>query len=282
MKGFVNVFKPQNMSSAAVVSIVKKIFDTPCGHMGTLDPMAEGVLPVGIYKTTRLFPYLLDKEKRYIARFKFGVATDTLDTTGKVLITGGKVPTREEIERVLGSFIGEIDQIPPKFSAKCIDGKRGYQLARRGVEFELKPKKVCIKNIELIGQTKENEYEFVIDCKGGTYIRSLARDIGIACGSVATMSALIRERVGVFDRGNSVTIEELKKNNLPQKYILPPDLPLNFDKIILTNVQATRILNGIFNKGDYKDGLYSVYNESDFWGVGEVSKGVLKIKAYVR
>ena len=141
MKGFINLYKPAGISSAAAVSAVKKKFHTPCGHMGTLDPMAEGVLPVGIYKTSRLFQYLLDKDKSYVARFRFGFTTDTLDVTGSVTETTGIVPSEEEIKAVLPAFIGEIEQIPPKYSAKCIDGKRGYQLARKGVEFELQPKK---------------------------------------------------------------------------------------------------------------------------------------------
>ena len=114
MKGFINIYKPAGISSAAVVSAVKKKFHVPCGHMGTLDPMAEGILPVGLYKTTRLFPYLLNKDKRYVARFKFGVTTDTLDVTGKVTERTGVVPDERTIISVLPRFIGEIAQIPPK------------------------------------------------------------------------------------------------------------------------------------------------------------------------
>lgn len=173
MKGFINLIKPQGMSSAYAVGAVKKKFNIPCGHMGTLDPMASGVLPVGLGKASRLFQYLLDKEKVYVARFKFGYSTDTLDVTGKTELDGGNIPTLDEINAVLPNFIGEIDQIPPKYSAKCIDGKRGYELARKGVEFELAPKKVCILDAKCLGQTAEDEFSFEFRCKGGTYIRYL-------------------------------------------------------------------------------------------------------------
>lgn len=282
MKGFINVYKPAGMSSAAAVSAVKKKFHTPCGHMGTLDPMAEGVLPVGVYKTSRLFQYLLDKDKRYIARFRFGLTTDTLDVTGTVTETTGIVPSREEIEAVLPAFVGEIEQIPPRYSAKCIDGKRGYQLARKGVDFELSPKKVKIINVALVNQTAEDEYEFSVDCKGGTYIRSLARDIGAACGTVAVMSSLKRVKSGVFDLTNSVSLDEFAAAAEPEKYLIPPDDAVDFEKIVLPNEIAVKILNGIFPNCGTKDGLYRVYNGDEFWGIGESREGILKINAYVR
>lgn len=270
------------MSSAAAVSAVKRKFHVPCGHMGTLDPMAEGMLPVGIGKASRLFQYLLDKEKRYVARFKFGVSTDTLDTTGAVEEVTGVVPTAAKINEVLPRFTGRIAQIPPKYSAKCVDGKRGYQLARNGVEFELQPKEVFIKSIVLNGQTSPDEYEFTVDCLGGTYIRSLARDIGAACGTVATMSALKRAKCGVFDETNCVRLEEFKAAEDAEKYILPPDIAVDYEKLVLTEERANKILNGVFLDYGYKDGIYRVYNGADFWGIGEAKEGILKINAYVR
>lgn len=270
------------MSSAAAVTAVKKKFNAPCGHMGTLDPMAEGILPVGIGKASRLFQYLLDKEKRYVARFKFGISTDTLDTTGEVINATGVVPTADEINGVLPRFIGKIAQVPPKYSAKCVDGKRGYQLARKGVEFELPPKEVFIKNIELSRQTADDEFEFIVDCLGGTYIRSLARDIGAACKTVAAMSALKRAKCGVFDESNCVRLEEFKASNDAEKYILPPDMAVDYEKLVLTEERANKILNGVFLDYGYKDAIYRVYNGAEFWGIGEAKEGILKINAYVR
>jgi tRNA pseudouridine55 synthase len=282
MKGFINLIKPEGMSSAYAVGSVKRKLNANCGHMGTLDPMASGVLPVGLEKTSRLFQYLLDKNKTYVARFKFGFTTDTLDTTGVVTERTGLVPSAKEIESVLKNFIGEIDQIPPKYSAKCIDGKRGYQLARKGVDFTLEPKKVTVLNVELLSQTDEDEFEFKIDCKGGTYIRSLARDIAYAVNTVGTMSKLTRTASGVFSMENGVTVEEFMSSDNPQKYILPADMAVDFNKIVLSSAQAQKILDGVYEDYGYLDGTYRVYNQSEFWGVGVAQEGKLRIKAYVR
>lgn len=282
MKGFINLIKPKGMSSAYAVTAVKKKFNMPCGHMGTLDPMASGVLPVGIGQASRLFQYLLDKEKTYVARFVFGYTTDTLDVTGvETARTDAKV-SLDKILEVLPSFVGEIDQIPPKYSAKCIDGKRGYQLARKGVEFELTPKKVTILSAECLGQTDENEFEFKFTCKGGTYIRSLARDIGEAVGSLGVMSALSRTACGIFKLENGVGVEEFFESSDPARFIIEPDQTVSFPKLVLTDKQATKILNGVFENNGYPDGIYRVYNENEFWGVGSANDGVLRINTYVR
>ena len=141
--GFVNVDKPSGMTSSAVVNRVKWLTGLPCGHMGTLDPLAGGVLPVGVGNATRLFEYFLNKQKEYVAEFTFGVTSDTLDSTGE-LIPGGAVPAAEEIAAVLPRFVGKLSQIPPRYSAKNINGRRGYDLARAGVDFELPPKEVTV------------------------------------------------------------------------------------------------------------------------------------------
>lgn len=282
MKGFINLIKPEGMSSAFAVGAVKKKFHCPCGHMGTLDPMASGVLPVGLGKTSRLFNYLLDKKKRYVARFLFGENTDTLDVTGTVTDKTNIIPTIDEIRSVLCNFIGEIDQVPPNYSAKCVDGKRGYELARRGVEFELPPKKVTVLNMECTRQTGENEFEFIIDCKGGTYIRSLARDVAKATGSLAVMSKLDRTVSGIFDYNNGVPVEEFFASENPEQFLIDSALAVDFEKVILTGKQAQRILDGVFDNLGYPDGTYRVYNEQEFWGIGVSKDGILKIEAYVR
>ena len=282
MTGFINIIKPSGVSSAYAVGGVKKKFNCPCGHMGTLYPMADGVLPVGIGKASRLFQYMLDKEKTYVARFIFGYTTDTLDITGEVTERTEVVPTIDQIKSVLSNFIGEIDQIPPKYSAKCINGKRGYQLARQGVEFELEAKKVNILNIELLSQISENEFEFKIDCKGGTYIRSLARDIALAVGSLGVMSKLTRTACGVFNMQNGIALDELKNTDTPEQYLIPADTTVSFEKLHLTPKQAQKILDGVYENYGFKDGTYRVYNQQAFIGVGRVSEGVLRINSYVR
>ena len=282
MKGFVNINKAAGKTSAQAVAAVKKVFGAPCGHMGTLDPAATGVLPVGIGKATRLFPYLIDKEKKYRARFLFGETTDTLDTTGKTEKTTEYIPSEKEIVSNLSRFIGRIDQVPPKFSAKSVDGKRGYQLARRGVDFTLPAKTVEISDFSLIQRVSEKEYEFEITCKGGTYIRSLARDLGAACGSLAVMSYLTRTQSGKFTIENSVTAEELLYSDNPEKYIIPADFAVDYEKLVLDGDRAKKILDGVYENYGFKDGVYRVYNGGEFWGIGETEEGRLKIKAYVR
>jgi tRNA pseudouridine55 synthase len=209
MNGFVNIIKPQGMSSALAVSLVKKKIykqfgKQSIGHMGTLDPMASGVLPMGINQANRLFDYLLDKEKTYVAEFTFGYITDTLDSTGTTEKTTDFIPSIDDIKQKCNDFVGEIDQIPPKYSAKSIGGKRGYELARSGVDFELAPKKVTVISFDLVEQINDVTYKFVIKCKGGTYIRSLCRDLALSLGSLAVMSKLDRVGAGVFSYENAI------------------------------------------------------------------------------
>lgn len=282
MTGFINIIKPSGMSSAYAVGAVKKKFNCPCGHMGTLDPMAEGVLPVGIGKTSRLFQYLLDKEKTYVARFIFGYTTDTLDITGQVTERTLVVPTLEQIKSVLSDFVGEIMQVPPVYSAKCINGKRSYELARAGKEVFLEAKKVCILGIECTSQISENEFEFKIDCKGGTYIRSLARDIALKVNSLGVMSKLTRTKCGIFTMENGISVDEFKSSADVEKYIIASDEAVSFDKLNLTSGQAQKILDGVYENYGFNDGVYRVYNQGAFIGVGKVENGILRINSYVR
>lgn len=282
MKGFINLIKPENMSSAYAVTAVKKKFNLPCGHMGTLDPMASGVLPVGVAKTSRMFDYLLNKRKIYRAEFTFGYSTDTLDVTGKEESTTNVLPSANEIRAVLPKFIGQIDQLPPKYSAKCVDGKRGYQLARAGVEFTLQPKKVNVLDFRLLEQTSDKTFSFIIECQGGTYIRSLCRDLALEVGSLGVMSKLERTASGIFTLENGVSVEEFKNSDHPEKYLIAPDLAVDFEKLVLTAKQAERLLNGLYDEFDINDGIYRVYNQNEFWGIGTIKSKKLRMNAYVR
>lgn len=282
MNGFINLIKPKNMSSAYAVGMVKKKFNLPCGHMGTLDPMASGVLPIGVGKASRLFQYMIEKKKAYVAEFTFGKTTDTLDAEGITTEETDIVPTKQEIEIALKSFIGEIMQVPPEFSAKCVNGKRSYQLARQGVKVELPPKKIKVDKFQITKKISENIYCFYIECEGGTYIRSLARDLAKKVNSLAFMSKLERIKSGIFEIENAVTFEELRNSIEPEKYLISSDKAVSFEKLNLSNLQATKILNGVFLNYGFKDGIYRVYNEGEFFGVGEVKEGILKIKSYVR
>lgn len=273
--GFVNVDKPSGVSSSFVVNKIKRLTGQPCGHMGTLDPMASGVLPVGVGNATRLFDYFLQKKKIYVAEFLFGADSDTLDTTGEVTYEG-KIPTEEEIEAVIPSLSGDVMQTPPKYSAKNIGGKRGYELARAGVDFELAPKKVRIDEIRLLGKgERDGSYRFVIDCGAGTYIRSIARDMGEKLQTKGIMSALRREKSGLFEIADAVPMDELTEENVARLIVSTEDV-LPFEKAYFK--ENDRIFNGVPQRTDLPNGEYRAYRESKFYGVAESKDGRIAMK----
>ncbi|MBQ8323432.1 MAG: tRNA pseudouridine(55) synthase TruB [Clostridia bacterium] len=279
--GFFNVDKPSGLTSGTIVNKCKWLTATPCGHMGTLDPLASGVLPVGVGNAARLFDHFLEKEKEYIAEFTFGVTSDTLDSTGE-LVFGGHVPSGREIAEVLPEFLGEIDQVPPKYSAKNVNGKRGYDLARAGVEFELPPKRVRIFGVELLGEAeKENTFRVKIACGGGTYIRSLARDIAERLGTKAVMSALRRTKSGFFTLENAIPFSVLEQD-LPveelEKYLIPTEKTLPLERLELTAKNAERAFHGMTVDAAQADGLYKIYQGDLFYGIAEIKNGKAKIK----
>ena len=273
--GFLNVDKPSGMTSSAVVNRIKRLTGLPCGHMGTLDPLASGVLPVGIGNATRLFEYFLNKQKEYIAEFTFGADSDTRDSTGE-LVRGGRIPTAEEIERILPDFEGEIMQVPPKYSAKNVGGRRGYDLARAGIEFELEPKKVRIDEVALLGG-EGDVFRFRIRCGGGTYIRSLARDIAGKLGTKAVMSGLRRTKSGYFKIEEAVPFDALAGENI-EELIIPTESVLPYETIVLTCPRAEKIFCGVPASTDYADGEYKIYRDGIFYGIAEVRNKRAKIK----
>ncbi len=278
MTGFITVNKAEGVSSAREVNIIKKLTGTPCGHLGTLDPMASGVLPVAIGNAARLFDYFLSKKKRYVATFVFGCDSDTLDTTGTVIETGGKIPSVDEIEAVIPCLTGEVLQIPPKYSAKSICGKRGYQLAREGIDFTLPPKKVNIYSIKVLDKITDNSYSFDIECGGGTYIRSIARDLGARLGTAAIMSALVRTKSGVFDISSAVPTDMLNKENV-SRYIIETDSVLPFESFYPSATEAKRLFNGLSAECDLSDGTYKIYyTDGSFYGLAESKDNFLKVR----
>ncbi len=280
--GFFNIDKPSGIVSSAVVNKLKWLTGTPCGHMGTLDPLASGVLPVGVGNATRLFDYFLNKEKEYIAEFTFGVSSDTLDSTG-ALVYGGRIPSAEEIEGILPSLTGEIMQVPPKYSAKNINGRRGYELARAGIDFELPAKKVRIDRMELLGKSedKENTYRVKINCGGGTYIRSIGRDIAEALGTNAVMRSLLRTQSGCFLLRESIPFSVLAEDpsvEALEELIIPTERVLPLETLELSERQAVKLYNGQAVAIEAEDGLYKIYRDGAFYGVGEVAFGLAKAK----
>lgn len=283
MNGFLNIYKPKGVSSAKVLNSLKKsLKGVTIGHMGTLDPLASGVLPVALGKSTRLFDYLLDKDKTYVATFAFGYETDTLDLEGKVVRTNDYVPSEAELTGKSAALIGDIMQVPPVFSAKCVNGKRSYQLARKGEEFELPPKKVTINSIKLIDKVSDGEYRFEISCKGGTYIRSIVRDLAALCGTVGTMTDLVRTKSGVFGIENSVKAEDFLLADNKDGFLIAPEHVVFFPEIRLNERESVRLFNGLYDVFPYSDGLYKIFAPDGFYGIGEVKGGKIKTKAYIR
>lgn len=279
--GFFNVDKPSGLTSSAVVNKCKWLSGVPCGHMGTLDPLASGVLPVGVGNATRLFDYFLEKDKEYVAEFTFGVTSDTLDCTG-TLVYGGSVPSQADIEGVLSSLTGNVMQIPPKYSAKNVNGQRGYDLARAGIEFELPPKQVRIDSIQCLGKAEtDNAYRFQIRCGGGTYIRSIARDMATLLGTHAVMSALRRTQSGVFTLQNAVPFSILEEDlNIEEltRFLIPTEAVLPFIKLVLSEADENKLLHGLTVTVDVEDGLYKLYQGETFYGLAEVKDGKAKAK----
>ena len=274
--GFINLNKPSGISSAAAVGKIKRLTGIPCGHMGTLDPMASGVLPVAVGNSSRLFNYLLNKEKIYRAVFRFGVETDTLDALGSVLREGEKVPEQREINDKIRLLVGEIEQFPPAYSAKNVNGVRAYQLARQGKPVVLQAKKVLVQSIALTRKVSQDSYEFLIACGGGTYIRSLCRDIAKACRTVATMTSLVREKSGIFTLETACTAEQLTSENW-QEFLIAPDKVFDFPALDFDDEQARKLRNGLGVEYS-RDGEYKLYLDDEFYGIACAEGGILRAK----
>lgn len=282
LTGFVDLYKPVDMTSSDAVCIVRGVLSRmiggrqKTGHLGTLDPAACGVLPIALGKATKLFDILAFKQKEYVARFTFGRTTDTLDSAGSVTQRGGRVPAREEVERAARELTGRIMQVPPAYSAKSVDGRRAYSYARSGSAVELPAKEVFVKEIRLLS-AEGDTFEFSVVCGGGTYIRSLARDMAARLGTVAYMSALTRTRSGVFTAADAVSLEEFRKD--PLKYVLPVDFALAEFATLELGEDAVKALNGVPVKAvGVRDGTVRVTSADELVGIGDVTDGRLRLK----
>lgn len=282
MNGFVNVLKPVGATASDVVVCLKHILGTSkIGHLGTLDPGASGVLPVAVGQATKLFDFLTNKVKRYRAFFTFGKTTDTLDSYGQITDVSSVLPTKNQIQAVLKHFIGEFDQMPPIYSAKSIGGVRAYKLARSGVDVTLKPRKITIYDIALVEQKTVDTFVLDITCGGGTYIRSIARDIATQLNTVAYMSGLIRVQSGCFDIADSYTLDEIRE--LKEQCVLDIMYPLQ-------DVEPYIFADNLFNDIDFgrkvpcpfSDGYRKIYCNGVFFGLGQNIDGNLKITYYLK
>lgn len=285
MNGIIIINKQKNCTSHDIVHKIKKITKEKVGHTGTLDPMAQGVLPILIGKATQCSKYLINHNKTYNVELKLGIKTETADDEGKAIKqeeVKENILEEENIKKALESMIGKQEQIPPKYSAIKVNGKKLYEYARKGQEVEIKPRKIEIYKIELIKiNKKDKKIEFNVSCSKGTYIRSLCEDIAEKLGTIGYMSNLIRLQVGEFSIENSITIENIEKSNNPEEAIMKNLITIEqqfhyCENIILNQKQLEQFLNGMKIKQDKKEGIYKIYNENTFIGLGEIKEGKLK------
>ena len=274
MNGLFNVNKEVGISSAKAIYLLKKKLNIKdkIGHMGTLDPNATGVLIVGVGRANRLFDVMHKKRKTYVATFTFGYETETLDSESeKIVKTSNNIPTKDLIEKEQAKMVGKFDQIAPIFSAKNINGRRAYEMAREGKDIEIKPHKIEIYGFKLLKQIDKKSFMFEIECSGGTYIRSICRDFAKILNSVATMTSLKRTKCGDFDIKNSKTIDEITENDL----LLCDTALKNFEEIKLTALEIQKIKNGLKIKTNQKSGKYKLYDNTSLVGICEVDENGL-------
>lgn len=262
--GVLVVDKPEGWTSMDVCAKLRGVFGQKrVGHGGTLDPMATGVLPVFLGRATRAVEYVTEGEKEYIAALRLGVTTDTQDTTGNVLAERPVPVTKEELTAVLGRFTGEIEQIPPMYSAIKVQGKKLYELARRGVEVERKPRPVTIHALELLDRPNAGEdFQLRVVCSKGTYVRTLCHDIGEALGCGGCMAALRRTRVGAFPIGEAVTMETLVNAADPWQYVRPVEDCFPQPSVAISGTALKRAKNGNPFPLAKPAGEYKVFDEA--------------------
>lgn len=283
MTGFIFLDKPEGITSFVAANRIKRIIKiNKTGHTGTLDPMATGVLPVMLGGATRFSQYLPTHDKAYRAKILLGTVTDTLDITGTVLQKNGVDVTRAQLENTLNRFVGEISQLPPMYSAVSKDGVRLYKLARQGIEIEREARNVVIHYIKLLDVPDSgNEFEIEVSCSAGTYIRSLAADIGSELGCGATITALRRVEANGIAIDRTVTLETVQQfadEGRIEELITPCDEMLRcYPAVNVSEKQAVRFENGgelelKRIKGEKTDGFCRVYSpEKKFLGLGRIS-----------
>lgn len=264
------------MTSHDAVNLVRKIFCTKkVGHAGTLDPSAVGVLPVAVGRATKFIEYISDCDKTYRAEILFGVKTSTGDFEGEIISKAEniKLPPEPALNRILGAFKGKIEQVPPKHSAIKIHGQKAYDLARKNIEFEMPRRIVTINKIEIL-RVEENILTLEIDCSKGTYIRSLAVDIGESLNLPATLKFLQRVRVGNFNLNDAATFDDLKIAG--KKFLLPVDSCLNLKNFELPSRRIKAFCNGLPTNISAADEIVKVYAAGKFLGVGKIFNGELR------
>lgn len=294
MTGVLILDKPADFTSFDAVAVCRRLcHERKIGHTGTLDPMATGVLPLLLGKATRAASLLEDTDKEYEAGFRLGVSTDTEDSTGKVLETNEAPVSRETLESLLPQFRGEIMQVPPMYSAVSKDGKRLYELARKGIEVEREARPVAIFKLELTEYNEiSREGKLVVSCSKGTYIRTLIADLAKAAGSLGVMTALRRTKACGFTLADAITLDETKflseAGTLEEKLRPVESLFVHLPAVTVSPAQATRFGNGgqldsnrigAFRKKKPEiGGVFRVKTEDGiFLGLGKIEEEQLSI-----
>ena len=278
MDGIIIINKPKNCTSHDIVYKAKKITGEKVGHTGTLDPMATGVLPLLIGKGTLCSKYLVNHDKIYEVQLTLGTKTASADAEGEI-VEQKEVPEEiwqgEKIKNTLTSFLGKQKQLPPIYSAIKLRGKKLYEYARRGQTVEIEPREIEIYEIKLLKINKEQkQIEFQVHCSKGTYIRSLCEDIAKRLDNVGYMSALNRIKVGEFSIEEAITIEQMQEESISYRTI--EELFQNKPKITITPNRLNPFLNGVKLTMKEPDGVYRIYCQEDFVGIGIVEKEFLK------
>ncbi len=252
VNGWLVLDKPVGMTSTHAVAVAKRLFNAKkAGHAGTLDPLASGLLPIAFGEATKTVPYVMDGEKAYRFTVQWGVETNSDDADGVAVATSDLRPQRSAIEAILPGFVGEIMQVPPKFSALKIDGERAYDLARGGEEVHLEARPVAIHALRLVDESADSA-TFEAECGKGTYVRALARDFGRALGCYGHVIALRRTQVVGFEEADSISVADLEKAgeegpaaDALAKTLLPIETALSdLPEVQVAQSDATRLLNG--------------------------------------
>ena len=277
MNGIVIVDKPQGWTSQDVTARLRRVFNTRrIGHGGTLDPMATGVLPVFVGRATRCVEFFEHAEKTYETVLRLGLTTDTEDITGTVLQQQEVKIAQQEILEILPKFRGEILQVPPMYSALKVNGQKLYDLARKGVEVERKPRPITIHELELLG-VEAGDVRLRVRCSKGTYIRTLCKDIGEALGCGGCMAALRRVSAGEYTIDESVPLEKLLETGTPEQYLRSVDTMFRqYPAVTLTDKQEARCRNGNSFSVNLPAGTYRVYGQQGgFLALSRVDSGVM-------
>lgn len=286
MNGILIINKEKGCTSHDMVYKVKKIFNEKVGHTGTLDPLAEGVLPILIGKGTLCSKYLINHDKKYVVNLALGQKTETADLEGKI-IEEKNIPdkslTQSKIEKVLKSFIGKQQQMPPIYSAIKVNGKKLYEYARKGQNVEIKPREIEIYDIKLMNiDAQKKQIQFEVFCGKGTYIRSLCEDIAEKLETVGYMESLKRIQVGDFKIEESSKIQELEENKEDTKYleskiISVEEIFKNKEKIKLDDKKMQLFLNGVKITQNQENDIYRIYDKNEkFIGIGIIQDKLLK------